>query len=47
MSRFLFVVAPLARRVWPTTVIGRQLVERGHDVVWAMRHALPDRRCQR
>jgi hypothetical protein len=35
MSRFLFVVPPLTGHVNPTVSVGRELVERGHDVAWA------------
>jgi MGT family glycosyltransferase len=35
MSRFLFVVPPLAGHVNPTIAVGRELAVRGHDVAWA------------
>ena len=35
MSRFLFVVPPLAGHVNPTTAIGGELASRDHDVAWA------------
>ncbi|HEY8524266.1 MAG TPA: glycosyltransferase [Acidimicrobiales bacterium] len=35
MSRFLFVVPPLAGHVNPTLAVGRELAARGHDVAWA------------
>lgn len=34
MSRFLFVVPPLAGHVNPTVSAGRELARRGHDVAW-------------
>ncbi|MFC7450888.1 glycosyltransferase [Rhodococcus daqingensis] len=34
MSRFLFVVPPLAAHVHPTAAVGAELVARGHDVAW-------------
>ncbi|HEY8544746.1 MAG TPA: glycosyltransferase, partial [Acidimicrobiales bacterium] len=34
MSRFLFVVPPLAGHVNPTVSVGRELARRGHDVAW-------------
>jgi UDP:flavonoid glycosyltransferase YjiC (YdhE family) len=34
MSRFLFVVPPVAERAWPARIVGRVLSDRGHDVVW-------------
>jgi MGT family glycosyltransferase len=35
MSRFLFVVPPLAGHVNPTIAVGAELVSRDHDVAWA------------
>lgn len=35
MSRFLFVVPPLAGHVNPTVSVGRELARRGHEVAWA------------
>jgi len=35
MSRFLFVVPPLAGHVNPTVAVGAELIARGHDVAWA------------
>ncbi|MFE3055851.1 glycosyltransferase [Nocardia sp. NPDC059239] len=35
MSRFLFVVPPLAAHVHPTAAVGAELVDRGHVVAWA------------
>jgi UDP:flavonoid glycosyltransferase YjiC (YdhE family) len=35
LSRFLFVVPPLAGHVNPTVAVGRELQGRGHDVAWA------------
>lgn len=35
MSRFLFVVPPLAGHVLPAVAVGRELTERGHMVAWA------------
>ncbi|HEX6403114.1 MAG TPA: nucleotide disphospho-sugar-binding domain-containing protein [Pseudonocardiaceae bacterium] len=35
MSRFLFVVPPLAGHIFPTVAVGRELSERGHLVAWA------------
>ena len=35
MSRFLFVVPPVAERVRPTVLVARELARRGHDVAWA------------
>jgi MGT family glycosyltransferase len=35
MSRFLFVVPPMAGHVNPTLPVGRELAARGHDVAWA------------
>jgi zeaxanthin glucosyltransferase len=35
MSRFLFVVPPLAGHVNPAGAVARALVARGHDVAWA------------
>ena len=35
MSRFLFVVPPLAGHVNPTVGLGRALAARGHEVAWA------------
>ena len=35
MSRFLFVVPPLAGHVNPTVALGSELSSRGHDVAWA------------
>lgn len=34
MSRFLFVVPPLAGHINPTVSVGRELTARGHDVAW-------------
>lgn len=34
MSRFLFVVPPLAGQVTPTVAVARTLAARGHDVAW-------------
>ena len=34
MSRFLFVVPPMARHVNPTLPVGRELAARSHDVAW-------------
>jgi hypothetical protein len=36
MSRFLFVVAPIAERARPTIVAGRELAARGHEVAWVV-----------
>jgi MGT family glycosyltransferase len=35
MSRFLFVVPPLAGHINPTIAVGAELVSRDHDVAWA------------
>ena len=35
MSRFLFVVPPMAGHVNPTLPVGRELAARGHAVAWA------------
>jgi MGT family glycosyltransferase len=35
MSRFLFVVPPLAGHILPTVAVGRELIDRGHQVAWA------------
>jgi MGT family glycosyltransferase len=35
MSRFLFVVPPLAGHVNPTVALGAELFSRGHEVAWA------------
>jgi MGT family glycosyltransferase len=35
MSRFLFVVPPLAGHTFPTVEVGRELADRGHQVAWA------------
>jgi zeaxanthin glucosyltransferase len=35
MSRFLFVVPPLAGHVYPAGAVARSLAERGHQVAWA------------
>ena len=35
MSRFLFVVPPLAGHVNPTLAVGRELAARGHEVAWS------------
>jgi MGT family glycosyltransferase len=35
VSRYLFVVPPLAGHVNPTIALGRELVARGHEVAWA------------
>jgi MGT family glycosyltransferase len=47
MSRFLFVVPPLAGHINPTVAVGGELTARGHDVAWAghpatLRSLLPD-----
>lgn len=46
MSRFLIVSLPFVAHVNPTVSIGRELMERGHDVAWVvhstMRHLLPE-----
>ncbi|MBJ8348324.1 glycosyltransferase [Antrihabitans sp. YC2-6] len=34
MSRFMFVVPPLAAHVHPTSAVGLELLQRGHDVAW-------------
>ncbi len=34
MSRFLFVVPPLAGHIYPTLAVGRELTDRGHLVAW-------------
>lgn len=34
MSRFLFVVPPLAGHVFPTVAVGQELAHRGHQVAW-------------
>jgi MGT family glycosyltransferase len=34
MGRFLFVVPPMVGHVNPTVAVGRELISRGHDVVW-------------
>lgn len=35
MSRFLFVVPPLAGHTFPTVAVGQELTDRGHLVAWA------------
>jgi MGT family glycosyltransferase len=40
MSRYLFVVPPIAGRVRPTVAIGRELTARGHEVAWTTDHEL-------
>jgi MGT family glycosyltransferase len=35
VSRFLFVVPPLAGHIFPTAAVGQQLIDRGHEVAWA------------
>src|SRR4029453_7236472 len=35
VSRFLFVVPPMAGHVTPTLAVGRELAARGHEVAWA------------
>lgn len=35
MSRFLFVVPPLAPHVHPASAVAAELADRGHDVAWA------------
>ncbi|MGH3694194.1 MAG: glycosyltransferase [Pseudonocardiaceae bacterium] len=35
MSRFLFVVPPLAGHIYPTLAVGRELTDRGHLVAWS------------
>jgi MGT family glycosyltransferase len=35
VSRFLFVVPPLAGHTLPTVGVGRELADRGHQVAWA------------
>jgi MGT family glycosyltransferase len=35
VSRFLFVVPPLAGHINPTAAVGAELAARGHDVAWA------------
>jgi MGT family glycosyltransferase len=35
MGRFLFVVPPILGHVYPTLAVGRELMERGHEVTWA------------
>jgi MGT family glycosyltransferase len=47
VSRFLFVVPPLAGHVNPTVAVGAELAARGHKVAWAghpdlLRSLLPD-----
>jgi MGT family glycosyltransferase len=47
MTRFLFVVPPLAGHVNPTVAVAAELAGRGHDVAWAgyraaLRPLLPD-----
>lgn len=34
MSRYLFVVPPMAGHVNPTLAVGRELAARGHAVAW-------------
>jgi zeaxanthin glucosyltransferase len=34
VARFLFVIVPLAARVWPAVAIGDALAAMGHDVAW-------------
>lgn len=46
MSRFLFVVPPLAGHINPTVAVGAELASRGHEVAWAghtsvLAHLLP------
>jgi MGT family glycosyltransferase len=40
MSRFLFVVPPVAARVRPAVTVARELAARGHDVAWTTHHDL-------
>jgi MGT family glycosyltransferase len=40
MSRFLFVVPPIAARVRPAASVARELAARGHDVAWTTHHHL-------
>jgi MGT family glycosyltransferase len=35
MGRFLFIASPLVGHVLPTIAVGRELVDRGHEVAWA------------
>jgi MGT family glycosyltransferase len=35
MSRFLFVVPPLAGHINPTVAVGAELASRGHEIAWA------------
>jgi MGT family glycosyltransferase len=35
MSRYLFVVPPLAGHTYPTVAVGDELARRGHEVAWA------------
>jgi MGT family glycosyltransferase len=35
MSRYLFVVPPLAGHINPTSGVGAELIRRGHEVAWA------------
>lgn len=35
MSRFLFVVPPLAGHINPTVAVGSELASRGHEIAWA------------
>ncbi|HZD15299.1 MAG TPA: nucleotide disphospho-sugar-binding domain-containing protein, partial [Pseudonocardiaceae bacterium] len=35
VSRFLFVVPPLAGHTFPTVAVGQELADRGHKVAWA------------
>jgi MGT family glycosyltransferase len=35
VSRYLFVVPPLAGHTYPTAAVGRELAGRGHQVAWA------------
>jgi MGT family glycosyltransferase len=34
VSRFLFVVPPLAGHIFPTVAVGQKLADRGHQVAW-------------
>jgi MGT family glycosyltransferase len=35
VSRFLFVVPPLAGHIFPAVAVGQELADRGHQVAWA------------
>jgi MGT family glycosyltransferase len=35
MGRFLFVVSPIVGHILPTVAVGRELMDRGHEVAWA------------